>query len=124
MDQRTPGVLVVVEDDPALRRALKFAFEVDGFDVRAFPDGESLLAERDLPDQGCLVVDYKLPGMNGLDLLSRLRRRGVALPAVLITTLTPAVLAQAAAAHVPVVGKPLLTGALLDMVTGLQTPSV
>jgi len=121
-------VLVLVEDNHAVLSALKLAFEVEGFDVRAFGDGESLLAEPDLPARGCLVVDYKLPGMNGLEALQALRRRGVALPAVLITTLTPVVLAVAAAANVPVVGKPLQNDNLLDKVRELlaaadQAPS-
>ena len=112
-------VLVLVEDNKPLLSALKLAFEVEGFDVRAYGDGESLLAEPDLPLRGCLVVDYQLPKMNGLETLSALRRRGVALPAVLITTPTPVVLAVAAAANVPVVGKPLQSDSLLDKVREL-----
>ncbi|MGH7024129.1 MAG: response regulator [Caulobacteraceae bacterium] len=116
---QSPEVLFVVDDDPAVLAALKIAFEVDGYCVRPYADGESLLAEEAFPDLACLVVDYKLPRLNGLQIIDRLRRRGVSLPAVLITTPTPGVLANAAAAGVPVVGKPLLTTALLDTVRGL-----
>ena len=122
MSDQTPGILILVDDDSAVLSALKFAFEVEGFDVRTFPDAESLLAAPGVPDLGCLVLDYKLPGLNGLQLLRRLRRRGVTLPAVLITTPEPIVLAQAAAAKVPIVEKPLLTSALLDAVCGLLKP--
>jgi FixJ family two-component response regulator len=41
--------------------------------------------DSDIPEDGCLVVDYKLPDMNGLDLIVELRRRKVDLPAILIT---------------------------------------
>ena len=117
--RETPGILILVDDDVAVLSALKFAFEVEGFDVRAYVDGESLLSVPGFPDRGCLILDYKLPGLNGLQLLRRLRRRGVTLPAVLITTPEPIVVAQAASANVPIVEKPLLTSALLDTVRRL-----
>ena len=41
---------------------------------------------RDFPERGCLIVDYRLPGMNGLDMLSGLRARGTTMPAVLIVS--------------------------------------
>jgi FixJ family two-component response regulator len=119
MNSEPVGVVVLIEDNKAVLGALKLAFEVEGFDVRAFADGESLLADPDLPTHGCLVVDYKLPKLNGLEVVGALRRRGVALPAVLITTPTPLVLAAAAAANVPVVGKPLMNDSLLDKVREL-----
>jgi soluble P-type ATPase len=65
---------------------LKFALEVEGFAVRTYPTGSDLLDEEDMPESGCVVADYHLPGMNGLDLLARLRDRKVSLPAILITT--------------------------------------
>ena len=119
MSEHNPGILILVDDDNAVLSALKFAFEVEGFDVRAYADGESLLSAPGIPGRGCLVLDYKLPGLNGLQLLRRLRRRGVTLPAVLITTPEPLVVAEAAAADVPIVEKPLMTSALLDTVRGL-----
>jgi FixJ family two-component response regulator len=117
--ENTAGILILVDDDASVLSALKFAFEVEGFDVRAYANGESLLSEAHIPEFGCLILDYKLPGLNGLQLLSRLRSRRVTLPAVLITTPEPAVVAKAAAAGVPIVEKPLLTSALLDTVRGL-----
>lgn len=111
-----PGV-ILVDDDPAVAHALEFAFGLEGFDVRAYRDGESLLQAGVRPDAGCLVVDYALPGMDGLDLLERLRAADVTLPAILITTNPRAALRlRAAAAGVPIVEKPLLSDALLDSV--------
>jgi two-component system, LuxR family, response regulator FixJ len=119
MSENSPTILILVDDDIHVLAALKFSFEVEGFEVHAYPDGESLLAESDFHQPGCLVLDYKLPGINGLELLKILRSRGLAVPAVLITTPNPDVLARAASAGVPVVDKPLLTNALLEMVRGL-----
>ncbi len=119
MNDQFPAILILVDDDAAVLSALKFVFEVEGFEVRAYPDGESLLREPDFPGSGCMVLDYKLPGLNGLDLLARVRELGVMLPAVLITTPTPAVRARAATVGVALVEKPLLTSTLLDTVRRL-----
>ncbi|HEY2179414.1 MAG TPA: response regulator [Caulobacteraceae bacterium] len=116
MSEEPPTILILVDDDAHVLASLKFAFEVEGFEVHAYCDAESLLAESDFQQRGCLVLDYKLPGINGLQLLKVLRSRGVTLPAVLITTPSPDVLSRAAAAGVPVVDKPLLTNALLETV--------
>jgi FixJ family two-component response regulator len=108
--------IVLVDDDAAVRAALTFAFQVDGFDVAAFGSGEEVLAADRLPDRGCLVMDQRMPGIDGLDALARLRARGVSLPAVLITTPTTQIQRRAAAAHVPIVEKPLMSSALVDQV--------
>ncbi|MDQ0391074.1 response regulator transcription factor [Labrys monachus] len=111
--------VIIVDDDVALLHALTFAFMVEGFDVRSYASGESLLAEASLPVRGCLVIDYKLPGLDGFQLLERLRARGVGMPAILMTTLTPAMARRAAAAAVRTVDKPLLNGKLFDTVKEL-----
>ena len=94
------------------------AFETEGYDVRSFPDAESLLAHPGAPlDSICLVLDQRLPGMSGLALLAALRERNVAAPAILITSNPPpAVRRQARAAGVEIVEKPLLGGILASKV--------
>jgi FixJ family two-component response regulator len=109
-----PTVLVI-DDDPAVRNSLKFALEIEGFSVRLYPTGAELLDEKDMPESGCLVADYHLPGMNGLDLLTRLRERNIRLPAILITTHpSAAVRNQAASAGVHLIEKPLLNDTLFE----------
>lgn len=108
-------VVVLVDDDAALAHAVKFAFELDGFEVRTFGDGVELFREGALPLRGCLVLDLNLPGPDGLEVLRRLRAGGVSIPAILITSNpTRALRARAASAGVPIVEKPLLGEALLD----------
>lgn len=110
-------VVFLVDDDPAVAHAVQFSFELEGLDVRSFRDAESLLAFGALPNKGCLVLDYQLPGEDGLGLLEHLRESGVRMPAVLITTNPrPQIQARAAAAGVPIIEKPLLTDALLTAV--------
>ncbi len=110
-------MILIVDDDPAVRHSLQFSLEVEGFAVRAYSDAAALLDDSDLPRQGCLVIDYKLPDLSGLDLLSRLRGRDVALPAILITT-NPSVSVRnrARSAGVPLVEKPLLNEDLFQCI--------
>jgi FixJ family two-component response regulator len=105
-------VVMVVDDDPAIRTSLAFSLQTEGMMVLAYASGADLLAG---PVTGvdCLVIDYKLPGMNGLDLLAELRRRGVLAPAILITTYPSAVVRErAAASGTALIEKPLLGDAL------------
>jgi two-component system, LuxR family, response regulator FixJ len=118
-----PAIVIVVDDDPAVLNSLKFAFEIEGFDVRAYPSAGALLDNGGLPGRGCLVLDYQMPGMNGLALLKRLRDRGETLPALLITTPNAAVYSQAAAAGVPIVEKPLFGDTLVGKVRDMLATS-
>jgi two-component system, LuxR family, response regulator FixJ len=108
-------VILVIDDDPAVRNSLKFALEIEGFSVRLYPTGAELLEEKEMPESGCLVADYHLPGMNGLDLLARLRERNVRLPAILITTHPSAAIRhRATLAGVRLIEKPLLSDTLFQ----------
>jgi FixJ family two-component response regulator len=107
--------VLVVDDDPAVRSSLQFFLEIEGFVVRAYACGSDLLNDLNMPESGCLVIDYRLPSMNGLDLLSELRRRSIKLPAILVTTNpTSSVRAQTAAAGALLIEKPLLNEALFE----------
>ena len=84
-----PDVILLVDDDAAVRNALKFSLEMEGFSVRLYATPEALLAEDHLPDGGCLVIDYRMPEIDGLELVERLRSRGVTLPILLISGRVP-----------------------------------
>jgi FixJ family two-component response regulator len=110
-------VIFVVDDDEAARISVKNLMESEGFRVRAFSNGHDLLNETSMPAMGCLVVDYNMPTMNGLELVSALRGRGVSSPAILITgNATKHVRDRAAAISVLIVEKPNLGEELLDCV--------
>jgi two-component system, LuxR family, response regulator FixJ len=117
-----PNVLVV-DDDPAVCSSLKFSLELEGFAVRTFRNGPELLSAYDLPPCGCLVIDYRMPSINGIDLLRRLRQQGNAMPAILITTAPdPTVRHQAGAEGMALVEKPLLGDALVDTIRSKVAP--
>ena len=110
-------VILIVDDDEAVRESLRRLMESEGFAVCAFSNGHDLLNETSLPAIGCLVVDYHMPAMNGLELVSALRGRGVSIPAILATgNPTKYVRDRAAANAVLVVEKPWLGGDLLNCV--------
>ncbi|WP_262265981.1 response regulator [Microvirga yunnanensis] len=120
-----PGPVLVVEDDTAVRQSLKFALELEGLSVRLYEDGGRLLADRDMPSQGCLVIDYHMPGFDGIELMRRLRRRDVALPAILITSKATPWLRELArqAGFRQILEKPLEDESLLNGIrSALATP--
>lgn len=109
--------VIVVDDDPAVLKSLKFSLELEGFAVRTYVDAAELLNEARLPAFGCLVIDYNLPALNGLEVLRRLRSRQVGLPAIMITSYPSRTLREhAAAAGVPIVEKPLFNHTLTDSI--------
>jgi two-component system response regulator FixJ len=112
---RTSGLVILVDDDAAVRRALTFALELEGLAVEAHADGPACLAAAPVAD-GCLVVDYYMPGMDGVTLVERLREDDRSLPAILITAKADAEMrARAEAAGIALVlEKPLEDAALIE----------
>ncbi len=79
------GVVLVVEDDPLVQRALGRLFRKAGHRVELFENLASFMA-RDLPDDPtCLVLDLHLPDGNGLEIVDALHAGGTPVPAVVIT---------------------------------------
>ena len=81
----TPPVVCVVEDDAAVRSALKFSLEVEGLAVRAYSGAFGLLDDPDLAACRCLIVDFRMPRMDGLELVKVLAARGITTPVIMIT---------------------------------------
>lgn len=104
-----PRHLVLVDDDPHVLNALRFAFEAEGYAVTSHDSGESVLSAPPENKNACLVIDERLPGLSGLEAISRLRAMGVMTPAILVTSNPSArTVARAAAVRVDIVEKPLL----------------
>lgn len=111
------AIVGIVDDDPAVRNSLKFALELEGLAVGTYGSAAELLRVPDLARFNCLVVDYNMPGMNGLDLVARLRELQVSAPIILITSSpSKAVMARAGQVRVDIVEKPLLGNTLLDRI--------
>ena len=108
----------VVDDDSAVRDSLQWLLESVGMSVKAYGSANALLAEADESCRGCLVVDLRLPGLSGLDLMDQLTSKGIKLPTIMITghgDVTAAVRAMKAGA-IDFIEKPFNDEILLDRV--------
>jgi two-component system, chemotaxis family, CheB/CheR fusion protein len=79
------SVIYVVDDDGDVRHAIRSMLEYDGNLVEDFEDGESFLNSYRPGRNACLLLDANLPGINGLDLLKKLKSVGDPVPAIMIT---------------------------------------
>jgi len=111
-------IVFVVDDDLAVRESLKFALELEGLVVRVCGSGAELLRHSDLPQAGCLVMECKMPIMDGFEVLGILGGRGTKVPVILLTSYaTEAFRRRAATAGVKyILEKPLLNGSLVDSI--------
>jgi two-component system, LuxR family, response regulator FixJ len=112
-----PPVIAIVDDDPAVCNSLKFSLELEGFAVRTYRSGAEFLGARNFGDCSCFIIDQRMPGMSGMELVAELRERNVSTPAILIISQHNKVLsARAAEARVPIIEKPFLNNALVDKI--------
>jgi FixJ family two-component response regulator len=82
---RLAQIVFVVDDDQSMRVALTYLFRSMEFDVRVFGSAAELLASK-LPDiASCLVLDIRLPGVNGLEFQDTLAKAGIHIPIVFMT---------------------------------------
>ena len=75
----------VIDDDEIVRTSLGKLLRVIGIPSTGFSSAESFLASYRGDERGCLIVDIRMPGMNGLDLLEVLQHQGSTLPAIVIS---------------------------------------
>jgi two-component system, LuxR family, response regulator FixJ len=75
----------VIDDQQSVRHALAEMLGVFGFTVETFDSAISFLAAFDRPRPGCVVADVRMPGMDGIELVRELARRGADIPVVLIS---------------------------------------
>ena len=78
-------IVAIVDDDKAVGNAIEVLMRSIGVLAQAFSSGEEFLRSSEVSRTGCLVVDFDMPNMNGLDLYSNLCRSGKKIPTVLIT---------------------------------------
>ena len=80
-----PFPIYVVDDDEAIRRSLSFLLKTSGYAVRLFEGGTAFLKEAAGLEPGCVLLDVRMPDIDGLELQRELRARGIMLPVVIMT---------------------------------------
>lgn len=111
--------VLVVDDDPALLGSLEFALRAEGYRVHGCAGPLAALAPM-AESPACMVIDYRLPDMDGVELALRLRRKGYAGPLILITSNPDArCRAKAARCGAVIIEKPLLDDELINQIRRL-----
>jgi FixJ family two-component response regulator len=82
---RKKRLVGIVDDDDALRDSLGLLLRFKNYDVAEFSSGEALLAADPAPALECLILDLKMRGMNGLDVLDAVLARGGRMPVIVVT---------------------------------------
>lgn len=110
--------VLLVEDDSGVRRSLQLLLRGRGFEVRAYASGLALLADPTALGAVCLIADYRMPEIDGLSILTRLRELGWQGQALLVTALPSARLVEQAlaAGYSRVIEKPLVESSLIEAV--------
>ena len=75
----------IVDDDDAIRRSAGFMLKTSGFQVQTYESGAELLTNAGSLRQGCILLDIRMPGMDGLEVQQALQEKGVALPVIIMT---------------------------------------
>ena len=75
----------LVDDDDAIRRSVGFMLKTSGYHVRTYESGVELLKGAPGLEPGCILLDIRMPGMDGLEVQAALRDKGVTLPVIIMT---------------------------------------
>ena len=115
---RIGSTVFVVDDDAAMRGALEFLIRSAGLRVRSFESASAFLNYYDASMGGCLLLDVRMPGMSGLQVLTTLRRDETLrdIPTVLQSTLPDA---APRSPHFPTEQKPCTYHGLIEQLERL-----
>jgi len=118
MDEHSGRVVSVVDDDPSLRRSVRNLLSSMGFLVETFASAEAFLESAHRGRTGCLVLDLRMEGMDGLELLRHFKVTGTPIPTVILTAHGDEELRARAlqAGAVAFLAKPFHADVLLDAV--------
>jgi FixJ family two-component response regulator len=109
-DNHHGETVFIVDDDPDIREGLCDLLDSAGIATRCFSSAEEFFERHSAHASGCLVLDVRLPGMNGMELQGRLAELGVAIPVIIMT----------AHGDIPMVRKALKAGAVEFLVKPFQ----
>jgi two-component system, LuxR family, response regulator FixJ len=82
---RDERIVHVVDDDPVFRRSIEALLESAGFATRAYDSALAVLNAASQLSGGCMLLDFRMPGINGLELQASLNELGIRLPVIVMT---------------------------------------
>jgi two-component system response regulator FixJ len=109
----------IVDDEEAIRRSAGFMLKTSGYTVATYPSGVAFLREVRHVEPGCILLDVRMPEMDGLEVQQALIERGVAMPVIILTghgDISIAVRAMKAGA-VEFIEKPFEKATLIQAIT-------
>lgn len=120
-DSAARAQVLLVEDDPSMRRSMQLLLQGRGFDIRAYASPDAMLRQDRIHDAALLLIDYRLGARDGIEVLEALRATGWTGSAILVTAFPTAELRRAAVAagFVSVLEKPFPEQALVNMAVAL-----
>lgn len=75
----------LVDDDGSVRRSVAFMLKTSGHQVQSYESGAELLKNSAQLEQGCILLDIRMPGMDGLEVQQKLQEKGIRLPVIIMT---------------------------------------
>ena len=119
------ALVAIVDDDPFVRAATSSLVRAVGWEARSYASAIEFLEDEVAPRVGCLVCDIHMTRLDGIGLLARLQRDGLAVPTVFITALTSAAVRERAMGQgaLCVIEKPVDAGELEDWVRRALAPA-
>ena len=78
-------VVHIVDDDDAVRDALQMLMTSENIAAKTYASADDFITQKNIKKPGCLLLDVRMPGMNGLQLLEQLKKNDISLPVILIT---------------------------------------
>lgn len=112
------ATVFVVDDDPAIRKSLRWLIESVGLKVQTHELASEFLESYSPDHPGCLVLDVRIPGMSGLELQEKLRERGYDIPVIIVSGYgdVPMAVRAMKAGAVDFLEKPVSDQVLLDYI--------
>jgi two-component system, LuxR family, response regulator FixJ len=81
----TPRLIHLIDDEEALRRSVGFLLKTAGYTVTAWASGMAFLKEARHTEAGCVLLDVRMPDMDGLEVQRVMAERGIAMPIIILT---------------------------------------
>jgi FixJ family two-component response regulator len=111
-------MIFIVDDDTSIRKAYKNLLRSNDLDCKSFGAAEDFLAHTKPTASDCIILDLKMPGMSGIDLLKELAARGIKIPIIIVSAYADSSTQQQAKNYgvLAVLRKPVNGDALIDLI--------